>query len=90
MAESLTRTFDLAKLLSGPYYCTGCAGRVCEGVEAFPGVSSTRCDLEAGTLEVSYDPAEVNVRELERVVEHLALEAADRVAHAAYRVTGLD
>lgn len=90
MARLLTHTFDLTKLLSGPYYCSGCAARVCQGVEALPGVSASRCDLESGTLEVDYDPADVSLAELESVVERLSLEAAERVAHAAYRVTGLD
>lgn len=90
MPGSVTHSFDLTKLLKGPYYCSGCAGRVCAGAEALKGVSGSRCDLDSGTLEVSYDPAEVSLKELERVVEHLALEAAERVAHAAYRVTGLD
>lgn len=90
MPAPITHTFDLTKLLKGPYYCSGCAARVCQGTEALAGVSATSCDLDSGSLVVTYDPAEVSLKELERVVEHLALEAADRVAHAAYRVTGLD
>lgn len=90
MPEFLTRIFDLTKLLSGPYYCTGCAGRVCAAAESVEGVLSAVCDLEAGSLEVAYDPSTIAERDLQKVVERLALEAADRVAHAAYRVTGLD
>lgn len=90
MPGLLTQTFDLTKLLSGPYYCSGCATRVCEGAESAPGVTSAECDLEAGTLSVTYEPSAISQRDLEAFIERLALEAADRVAHATYRVTGLD
>lgn len=90
MATPLTHTFDLTALLQGPYYCTGCAGRICEDVTAVPGVLGAECDLDGGTLTVTYDPAEASLGELQAVVARLALEAEGRVAHAAYRVTGLD
>ena len=90
MSELTTRIFDLTKSLTGTYYCTGCAGRVCDGIESLEGVASADCDLEAGTLAVTYDHGAISHRDLERAVERLALEAADRVGHAAYRITGLD
>lgn len=90
MATTDTRTFDLTSLLSGPYYCVGCAGRVCKDVLATPGVTAADCDLEAGALSVTYDPSTVRPADLERLVARLALAAEDRVAHATYRVTGLD
>jgi copper chaperone CopZ len=90
VAAPLTQTFDLTKLLSGPYYCSGCAGRVCEGVTELRGAQSAECDLEGGTLTITYDPAEVSPAELEAALARLALEAEGRVAHAAYRITGLD
>lgn len=90
MSQLTTRTFDLTKLLTGPYYCSGCASRVCEGVEALDGVTAAVCDLPEGKLEVTYDHAAISHRDIERVVERFALEAADRVGHSAYRISGLD
>lgn len=90
MSELVTHTFDLTKLLSGPYYCSGCAARVCGQAEEVSGVASARCDLEAGGLTVTYDPSSIKRAELQALIERLALEASDRVSHAAYRVTGLD
>lgn len=90
MSGLTKHTFDLTKLLTGTYYCTGCAGRVCEGAEALEGVASAACNLEEGKLEVSFDPGVISLHELESSVARLALEAADRVGHAAYRITGLD
>lgn len=90
MSQPTTRTFDLTKLLTGPYYCSGCAGRVCDAVEALEGVTVAVCNLEEGKLDVTYDHGVISHRDLEGAVERLALEAADRAAHAAYRITGLD
>lgn len=90
MPQPTTHTFDLTALLTGPYYCTGCAGRVCEAVLAVPGVLEAGCDLESGTLTVAFDAELVTVAELQPLIERLALEAEGRVMHAAYRVAGLD
>ncbi|MHB8762276.1 MAG: heavy-metal-associated domain-containing protein [Coriobacteriia bacterium] len=90
MFRPLTHTFDLTKLLQGPYYCSGCAARVCERITAHRGVSASQCDLDGGTLSVTFDPSEIGLRDLESLVQHAALEAEDRVSHSAYRVTGLD
>lgn len=90
MPGPVTQNFDLTKLLTGPYYCSGCAGRICEEARGLEGVSEATCDLEAGSLAVTYDPSVVRERDLEIAVRKLALAAEDRVAHAAYRVTGLD
>lgn len=90
MTTPLTHTFDLTKFLSGPYYCTGCAGRVCEEVLSVEGVSAAECDLEAGGLSITYDPGVLHLRDLESVIGRIALAAEDRVMHATYRVTGLD
>ena len=90
MTEPLTQEFDLTKLLSGPYYCVGCAGRVCRDIAALSGVVDSACDVEAGTLTVTYRPRELHARDLETAVRRLALEATDSVGHAAYRLTGLD
>lgn len=85
-----TRSFDLTRLLPGPRYCAGCAGRVCRGLDGVPGVLETRCDLEGGTLTVTYDPESLVEGPLEELVERLALDEAGVVGHAVYRLEGLD
>lgn len=82
--------FTLAELLQAPYYCSGCAVRVCEGVRLLPGVLAAECDLEAGTLAVTYERELLPQGELAEAVRLQALEASHRAAHATYRVTGLD
>lgn len=90
MSQLATQTYDLTKLLSGRYYCSACAARVCGEAELAEGVTSAHCDLEEGELTVTYHPSAIKPAELQALVERLALEASDRVLHAVYRVTGLD
>lgn len=90
MHEASTDIFKLSELLEAPYYCSGCAMRVCEGARVLPGVRSAECDLEAGTLAVVYERDLLPERELAEQIRLLALAQAHRTEHAAYRVTGLD
>lgn len=90
MPRMRTTDFDLTKLLSGPFYCTGCAERVCDAMLGAEGVESASCDLAGGTLTVTYDESALGASELEALVRRLGLEASERVKHAAYRLTGLD
>ena len=85
-----TERFDLSTILPGPRHCVACAGRVCDGVLELEGVLDTDCDAEAGTLDVTYDPAVVPLAPLQLAVQRLALEAAGSVGHATYRLEGLD
>jgi hypothetical protein len=39
---------------------------------------------------VFYDPRAVSERDLTEAITRVAVEATDRVGHAAYRVVGLD
>jgi copper chaperone CopZ len=90
VTASKSYAYDLGDLLPGTYYCAECAARVCEGVSTLPGVSASECDVEAGTLTVVYDPRAVSERDLTEAITRVAVEATDRVGHAAYRVVGLD
>ncbi len=90
MSAPRTHDFDLMSLLAGPFYCTGCAERLCSGLAALPGVVSTGCDFEAGTLTVTHDPKILGPHDLESTVSRLAHEVSDQVGHATYRITGLD
>jgi copper chaperone CopZ len=89
-ADVRERTFDLKALLPGDYYCTGCAERVCDALGAVAGVQQVSCDLAEGAISVSFEPQVLAPRELEAALSRLALEATDRVGHAAFRITGLD
>jgi len=82
--------FDLRDALPGERYCAACANRVCDAVREVAGIVDASCDVEAAELTVSYDPRALPVAELRRVVHRIALEAADAVGHAVYRVEGLD
>jgi copper chaperone CopZ len=84
------RVYDLRKLLPAAYYCQGCAERVCAAVRALDGVVDGSCDLEEGLLSVEHDPARLPADTLDSALQRIALEQTDRVAHAVYRLTGLD
>jgi copper chaperone CopZ len=90
MASPHIHEFDLASLLPGERYCPACAGRVCDSLSGLDGVLESGCDLESGTLSVTRDPKRLSASALETAIRRIAVEAADGVAHAAYRITGLD
>lgn len=70
--------------------CAGCAERVCAAVRLVPGVRSAECDVASATLVVCWDPELVGLEEVEAALAEAAGSAAGGLAHAAYRVTGLD
>lgn len=82
--------FDLRETLPGERYCAACATRVCGTVRQLAGVIDTGCDVESAELVVSFDPREIPPAELRRAIHRIALEEADAVGHAVYRVEGLD
>lgn len=82
--------FDLREMLPGERYCASCATRVCGSVRQLTGVLDAECDVESAELVLSYDPQTIRPTELRRVVHRVALEEADAVGHAVYRVEGLD
>lgn len=90
MAHEDQRTFDLRSLLPGEYYCSGCAGRVCEAARTIEGVIDASCDLDEGVLTVLADSRTLKTRDLEALITRVVLEETGRVGHAAYRLTGLD
>lgn len=82
--------FDLREMLPGERYCASCATRVCGSVRQLTGVLDAECDVESAELVVAHDPQAIPPAELRRVVHRVALEEADAVGHAVYRVEGLD
>jgi len=90
LAGTHSHEFDLTTLLPGPHYCAACAERVCTGVSALDGVTDVTCDLAHGSLAVEHDTGRLSRADVETSVRRIALEVTDSVAHAAYRLTGLD
>lgn len=90
MTPTAKETFQMQALLPAPYYCVGCAGRVCDRVGAIGGVIEATCMPEAGALEVTYDPLAISAEELAARVQELALLVTGAVGHAVYRLSGLD
>jgi len=89
MPAARTHEFDLAALLPGERYCRTCAERVCAILAGLAGVAESSCDLDRGVLVVTRGKG-LSAAALESAVRRAAAEAANGVAHAAYRVTGLD
>jgi copper chaperone CopZ len=63
---------------------------VCEALAELEGVAEAECDLSVGVLRVTRDPKQLSGAALESALRRIVVEAADGVAHAAYRITGLD
>lgn len=89
MAGAHTHEFDLTMLLPGERYCPACAERVCAILTGLEGIADSSCDLDRGVLVVTRGKG-LSAAALEAAVRRAAVEAADGVAHAAYRITGLD
>ncbi len=90
MAGPHTHEYDLTTLLPGERYCPACAGRVCDALTGLEGVTQAECDLAIGVLSLTRDPKLLSGAALESTLRRIVVEAADGVAHAAYRITGLD
>jgi len=90
MTTHTTDIFELQALLPSPFYCLGCAERVCGAISKVPGVLSSTCVPEAGELTITYDSEVVSGGELSDRIRSLALEITGGVGHAMYRLSGLD
>ncbi len=90
MPHTASETFQLQALLPAPYYCVGCASRVCDAVRSVAGVTEAVCAADEGALDVTYDPLALSAEELAERVRELALSITGAVGHAVYRLSGLD
>lgn len=70
--------------------CAECVSRLCDAVASLDGVESAVCDQAGGTLTVCWDAGAVSLDAIERRVLVSARGLAERYAHTAYRLTGLD
>lgn len=70
--------------------CAECGERLRASVEALEGVRRALVDFDEWLVFVEYDPATITEETLRAVVQERGLEIEARVAHATYRLTGLD
>ncbi|MBA4370990.1 MAG: hypothetical protein C0418_05355 [Coriobacteriaceae bacterium] len=90
MPDRRVATLKIASLMASPEYCTQCVGRLCDALGGVPGILSVDCDSGAGDAEVAYDADLMSDEDLRAEAERLGYELFGSVAHAAYRLTGLD
>ena len=56
--------------------CGGCVASVTRVLKATPGVSEAQVTLQPGAATVTYDPARVQVRDLEAAIEGAGFDVA--------------
>jgi copper chaperone CopZ len=70
--------------------CSECVERLRSAVERMNGVHSVVVDTRTWTLAVTYDPQRATPAELDGAARRLGLEIGETLAHASYRLGGLD
>ena len=70
--------------------CAQCVERLQAAIEALPGVHTVLVDARSWTISVAYDPETLTAAELEAASRTFGLEIGQALAHASYRLTGLD
>jgi len=63
---------------------------VCEALQGVPGVTRVQCDPQASSVDVEFDANSTSVDVLQARVSGLGRQVAETVAHAAWRISGLD
>jgi copper chaperone CopZ len=71
-------------------YCAGCVEKLRTSVEALEGVEFAEVDKRTATLTVSHDLSVLSEDAIEGEVRRLGFEVTSGIAHAAWRVTGID
>lgn len=71
-------------------HCIECAQRIDERVAAIPGVESVEIDRSVSELTVEHDPSVLTREQIVAEVERLGHVVQTQVAHASWRVRGLD
>lgn len=70
--------------------CAECIERLRAAVGAVDGVHTVIIDPRTWTIAVTFDPGTLTAEEVEAAAREHGLEIGAAVAHAAYRLTGLD
>jgi hypothetical protein len=85
-----TAVLKLTALLPSTVLCEGCVGRLCARVAELPGVDSASCDKRIAAMTVVFDPSTISRRDLEDQASRIGRSVGGSIAHASYRLTGLD
>lgn len=83
-------TMDIPVVTPSEPYCASCVEKLRAAVEALPGVQFAEVDRRTSTLTVSHDTDLLPDERIEEEVRRLGVEVTAGVAHAGWRVTGLD
>lgn len=83
-------TLRIPVVMPSKVYCASCVEKLRGAVEALPGVEFAEVDRRTSTLTVVHDTATLPEERVEEEARRLGLEIGGGVAHAAWRVTGLD
>ena len=83
-------TLLLPVIMPSDVYCAACVEKLRRAVEAIPGVEFAEADKRTSTLTVVHDVALLREDEVEAEARRLGLEIGGGLAHAAWRVVGLD
>lgn len=90
MATSHRHEMDIPVLVPSAGYCAGCVDRLVAAVRDIDGVESAEADRRSSRVVVVHDPTRITADRVEVEVGRLGFELGRAVAHAAYRLTGLD
>lgn len=90
MSDRASAVFDIPAPEASVVRCAECASRVCDSLRDVPGVHNVDCDGAGASVRVEYDPDRVSESDLEAEVSRFGAELGRGIAHAAWRVTGLD
>ena len=85
-----THTLRLPVIMPSKEYCSSCVEKMRAAVTAIPGVELVEADRRTSTLTVVHDPAVLSEDSVEAEVARLGLVIGEGVAHASWRVIGLD
>lgn len=90
-AEHLhAHTLSVPVMMPSEIYCAGCVEKLRCAVETLPGVEFAEVDKRTATLTVSHDTGLLGEDAIEDEVRRLGFEVTAGLAHAGWRVTGLD
>ena len=89
-ASRHTHSLRLGLIVPSQVNCARCVEKLRAGVESIDGVVSARLDARAATLTVVHDTSRLPEAAIEAEVRRLGMDLGKGVAHAAWRVIGLD
>jgi len=83
-------TLSIPLMMPSELYCAECVEKLRTAVQALPGVEFAEVDKRTATITVSHDVASLPEERIEDEVRRLGFEVTSGIAHAGWRVMGLD